>query len=113
VWSLSARAFVSTRRWCYSRDRHAPLTPQFLWWALLVDAHRLHPSKHCADYSQTSGRGNGAQFSPDGPPALTSDQYTQDFDEVKAIGDQFSTLRTAEQSRQAKSVASCDIFKRW
>ena len=45
---------------------------------------------------------NGAQFSPDGPPALTSDQYTQDFDEVKAIGDQFSTLRTAEQSTIAQ-----------
>jgi hypothetical protein len=45
---------------------------------------------------------NGAQFRPDGPPSLTSDQYTQDFDEVKTIGEQFSTLRTTEQSTIAR-----------
>ena len=45
---------------------------------------------------------NGAQFSPDGPPTLTSDRYAQDFDEIKAIGEQFSTLRTAEQSTIAQ-----------
>ena len=48
------------------------------------------------------GLSNGAQFRPDGPPSLTSAQYTQDFDEVKAIGEQFSTLRTADQSTIAR-----------
>lgn len=43
-----------------------------------------------------------AQFRPDGPPLLTSDQYTQDFDEVKAMGEQFSGLRTVEQSTIAR-----------
>jgi hypothetical protein len=45
---------------------------------------------------------SGAQFRPVGPPSLTSDQYTQDFDEVKGIGEEFSTLRTAEQSTIAR-----------
>jgi len=44
----------------------------------------------------------GAQFRPDGPPALTSDQYTQDVLEVRAIGEQFSPLRTAEEASIAR-----------
>jgi hypothetical protein len=38
-----------------------------------------------------------SQFRGDGPPALTSDQYTEDFNEVKSLGDINSTTRTAEQ----------------
>ena len=45
---------------------------------------------------------DGAQFRPDGPPSLTSEVYTQDFDQVKAIGEQFSTVRTADQSTIAR-----------
>ena len=45
---------------------------------------------------------NGAQFRPDGPPSLRSDRYTRDFNEVKAIGEQFSTLRTTDQSTIAR-----------
>ena len=45
---------------------------------------------------------NGAQFRPEGPPALTSDQYTRDFNEVKDIGEQFSTVRSVEQSEIAR-----------
>ena len=45
---------------------------------------------------------NGAQFRPEGPPPLTSDQYARDFNEVKNIGEQFSTLRTVEQSEIAR-----------
>jgi len=44
----------------------------------------------------------GAQFRPDGPPSLTSDQYTVDYNEVKAVGEQFSATRTAEQSEIAR-----------
>ncbi len=40
-------------------------------------------------------------FLPPPPPALTSEQYAQDFNEVKAIGGADSTLRTAEQSQIA------------
>jgi hypothetical protein len=45
---------------------------------------------------------NGAQYRPEGPPELTSDRYAQDFNEVKDIGEQFSTLRTVEQSEIAR-----------
>jgi hypothetical protein len=44
----------------------------------------------------------GAQFRPDGPPSLTSEQYTTDYNEVKSIGAQFSSTRTAEQSEIAR-----------
>jgi hypothetical protein len=44
----------------------------------------------------------GAQFRPDGPPSLTSAQYADDYNEVKAIGAQVSTTRTAEQSEVAR-----------
>jgi hypothetical protein len=39
-----------------------------------------------------------SQFEPDGPPPLASRQYARDYNEVKAIGEQHSTLRTAEQT---------------
>ena len=44
----------------------------------------------------------GSQFRPEGPPALTSDEYTADFNEVKAIGNLGSTVRTAEQTEIAR-----------
>jgi hypothetical protein len=44
----------------------------------------------------------GAQFRPDGPPSLTSAQYTTDYNEVKSIGAQFSLMRTAKQSEIAR-----------
>jgi hypothetical protein len=39
-----------------------------------------------------------SQFRPAGPPALTSARYTQDFNEVKTIGNVSSTVRTPEQT---------------
>ena len=42
------------------------------------------------------------QFRPGAPPALTSDQYTNDFSEVKSIGFIDSTTRTDEQTTIAK-----------
>ena len=38
------------------------------------------------------------QFRPAGPPALDSDPYTADFDEVKTMGSVNSTLRSADQT---------------
>lgn len=40
----------------------------------------------------------GSQFRPGPPPALTSAQYTQDFNEMKAIGSLTSSTRTKEQT---------------
>ena len=37
------------------------------------------------------------QFQTDGPPALTSDQYTRDFAEVRAVGAKTSVERTPNQ----------------
>lgn len=41
---------------------------------------------------------SNTQFSLDAPPALDSDQYTKDFNEIKAIGELNSTVRTPEQT---------------
>jgi hypothetical protein len=42
------------------------------------------------------------QFQTDGPPALTSDRYTTDYNEVKAIGAKLSAVRTGDQSQIAR-----------
>lgn len=44
----------------------------------------------------------GAQFRPEGPPPLTSAQYAADYNEVNAIGSQFSATRTVQQSEIAR-----------
>jgi hypothetical protein len=42
---------------------------------------------------------HASQFRPDGPPALTSSQYSADFNEVKSLGAINSTTRTADQTQ--------------
>jgi hypothetical protein len=42
-----------------------------------------------------------SQFRPPGPPAVTSDQYAADFNEVKEIGSNNSATRSAEQTEIA------------
>ena len=42
------------------------------------------------------------QFRPIPPPALTSDIYTRDFNEIKSVGSLNSTTRTADESAYAK-----------
>ena len=44
---------------------------------------------------------SASQFRPDGPSALTSEEYTDDFDQVKDLGRIDSTTRTPEQTIQA------------
>ena len=41
---------------------------------------------------------SASQFRPTAPPTLTSDAYTADFKEIKALGGANSTTRTAEQT---------------
>ena len=43
-----------------------------------------------------------AQFRPGPPPALTSERWARDYNEVKAIGSKRSTVRSAEQSDIAR-----------
>jgi hypothetical protein len=44
----------------------------------------------------------GDQFRPGPPPALTSDTWARDYNEIKAVGGRNSTQRTAEQTAIAK-----------
>ena len=41
---------------------------------------------------------SGQQFRPGPPPALTSEAWKRDFDEIKAVGSKTSTTRTPEQT---------------
>jgi PAP2 superfamily len=45
---------------------------------------------------------NAAQFRPAAPPALTSDAWARDFNEVKTFGGRTSTRRSAEQTEVAR-----------
>jgi hypothetical protein len=45
---------------------------------------------------------SASQYWSPGPPALTSAQYARDFNEVKSIGGQVSTVRTSEQNEIAR-----------
>jgi hypothetical protein len=42
-----------------------------------------------------------SQFRPDGPNALTSEEYTEDFEQIKELGRFDSATRTPEQTTQA------------
>ena len=45
---------------------------------------------------------SASQFRPAPPPALTSEAWTRDYNEIKAIGGKKSTSRTAEQTEVAR-----------
>jgi len=45
---------------------------------------------------------SGSQFRPGPPPALTSERWTRDYNEIKALGAKNSTQRTPEQTAIAK-----------
>jgi membrane-associated phospholipid phosphatase len=45
---------------------------------------------------------SAAQFRPGPPPALTSDAWARDYNEVKTVGARASTRRTAEQTEIAR-----------
>ena len=44
---------------------------------------------------------SASQFRPPGPPALTSNKWKQDYNEVKEVGRNTSTTRTADQTHAA------------
>ena len=45
---------------------------------------------------------SGSQFRPSPPPGLTSNEWTRDYNEIKALGSKNSTQRTPEQTAIAK-----------
>ena len=46
--------------------------------------------------------GTNTRFAVNPPPAMTSDEYTRDFNEVKSLGSATSTTRTADQTQVAQ-----------
>jgi hypothetical protein len=52
---------------------------------------------------------SASQFRPDGPNALTSQEYTDDFNQVKDLGRATSTTRTPDQTNQALFWTDHDI----
>jgi hypothetical protein len=52
---------------------------------------------------------SASQFRPDGPNALTSQEYTDDFNQVKDLGSLTSTTRTPDQTNQALFWTDHDI----
>jgi len=54
-----------------------------------------------------------SQFRPPGPPALSSDQYTADFNETKSMGSISSASRTADQTLFAKFWNSTGVTYFW
>ena len=55
---------------------------------------------------------SAAQFRPDGPNSLTSGEYAEDFNQVKALGRFDSTTRTAAQTEQALFWTDHDL-RQW
>jgi hypothetical protein len=51
------------------------------------------------------------QFRPDGPPALSSKRWADDYNEVKEIGSRTSTTRTAEQTIAARFWAEPPVLQ--
>ena len=49
---------------------------------------------------------NAAQFRPGPPPALKSERWARDYNEIKALGSSKSTVRTPEQTEIAKFWAT-------
>jgi hypothetical protein len=55
---------------------------------------------------------SASQFRPDGPNALTSQEYADDFNQVKELGNLNSTSRTPEQTNEARFWTDHDI-RQW
>jgi len=54
--------------------------------------------------------GRADAFRPGPPPALTSDRYARDFNEIKQIGGKKSSVRTVHQTRMAKYRINPDLL---
>jgi PAP2 superfamily len=81
-------------------------------------SYQLTPPKFAAPVFTNWGNvtpfvlNNGAQFRPGPPPAVTSQAYIQALNEVKSLGQNTSTTRTADQTVIAKFWAG-PIWNTW
>jgi len=89
-----------------STDGFAPAPPPFLG-GMSVGQWRPTPPAFLPGagpqfaHMTTWALNSPSQFRPSGPPALTSDQYAADVNEVKEIGSISSPTRTADQTQVA------------
>jgi hypothetical protein len=56
---------------------------------------------------------SASQFRPAPPPAVTSARYTTDFDEVKSLGQDSSTTRSADQTDIGKFWGAAPVWNVW
>jgi hypothetical protein len=56
---------------------------------------------------------SGSQFRPAAPPPVTGATYADALNQVKELGQDSSTLRTADQSTEAKFWGSAPIWNTW
>jgi hypothetical protein len=66
----------------------------------------------CLPGMRTLALQSASQFRPDGPNALTSQEYADDFNQVKDLGRVDSTSRTPEQTNEARFWTDHDI-RQW
>ena len=83
----------------------APATPQDPWavgrWRPVLPAFGNDPAAWIKDVEPFVIR-DPAHYGTDGPYPLASRRYAREFDEVKAVGSLGSTVRTADQTDQAR-----------
>ncbi len=95
---------VATRLLAMRANDGSAATPQPFVPGNQPDNYRLTPPKFVAPVFTNWGNvtpfvlNNAAQFRPGPPPALTSQVYAQALNEVKSLGQNTSTTRTADQT---------------
>jgi PAP2 superfamily len=113
VGQTVATRLLATRATDGSADKASPFVP-----GNQPGNYQLTPPKFAAPVLTTWGNvtpfvlNNGAQFRPGPPPAVTSQAYIQALNEVKSLGQNTSTTRTADQTVIAKFWAG-PIWNTW
>jgi len=113
VGQTVATRLLATRATDGSADKASPFVP-----GNQPGNYQLTPPKFAAPVFTTWGNvtpfvlNNGAQFRPGPPPAVTSQAYIQALNEVKSLGQNTSTTRTADQTVIAKFWAG-PIWNTW
>lgn len=104
---LSWGQYVADQLWSWrSQDGFANAPPPYLGgtdpgqWRPTPPAMAAGLDPQLADVTPWVIR-TPAQFRPPGPPAMTTDQYTSDFNETKSMGSSMNSGRTADQTLYA------------
>ena len=106
VGAAAARAILDLRR----NDGWDRIPPPYLLPSLAGFWQPVPPANAAAQFTHYGDVtpfviGSARQFNPEPPPALTSQRYADDFNEVKALGGVTSAARTADQTLVAQLFA--------